>query len=281
VPENLSPWDQRVECMSLDEYAKKYEDFFVMTRRDGILELRLHTDGGPFQHTWKGHNAWNQAWIDVGRDPENEVIILTGTGDRWHSGSPEGFTPFPRWTTDSQMKTYSDVTKLLESMIFNIDVPTIGAINGPGTHAELVTLCDITLSTQDADFFDPHFLVRAVPGDGMALTLQHTLGIKRASYYAYTGNRIDGRTAKELGIVNEVLPREQLLPRAWELAEMIMQRPRHIRRLTHAVLSRPWKQALVNDLGFHVGHQFFGMMIDEDSSAEAVRRNIHRFADRP
>ena len=280
MPENLSPWDPRVECAPLDEYAKKYEDFFVMTRRDGILELRMHTDGGPFQHTWRGHNAWNQVWIDVGRDPENEVIILTGTGDRWHSGNPEGYVPFREWTSDSQVKMYYDMIKLLESMIFNIDVPTIGAINGPGTHAEMGTVCDITLATEDADFFDPHFLVGAPPGDGMALTLQHAIGTKRTSYYAYTGQQIDGRTAKELGIVSEVLPRERLLPRAWELAEMIMQRPRHTRRLTHTILSRPWKRALVDDLGFHAGHQLFSMMFDQESYASAVRQNLERFAAR-
>lgn len=54
----------------------------------------------------------------------------------------------------------------------------------------------------------------------MALTLQRTIGPKRVAYYAYTGNKIDGRTAVELGLAKRVLPREQLLPRAWEIGKL-------------------------------------------------------------
>jgi len=117
----------------------------------------------------------------------------------------------------------------------------------------------------------------ALPGDGMALTLQQTMGIKRASYYAYTGQNINGRLALELGIVNEVLPREELLPRAWELAEMMMERPRSVRHLTHAILSRPWKRALVNDLGFYLTHQMFDMAIDTEGPLARLMKMKARF----
>lgn len=112
----------------------------------------------------------------------------------------------------------------------------------------------------------------------MLLTLQNTIGIKRASYYAYTGRKIDGRTALELGIVNEILPREKLLSRAWELAEMMMERPRAARELTHSIISRPWKQALVNDQGFHLAHQMYHMSNDEDTGfLERLMKNRERF----
>lgn len=276
--ENLSPWDERIEPSQFEVYSEKYKDMMVMTRRNGIIEVRMHTNGGPFQHSWRAHGAWSQAWVDIGRDPENEVLIITGTGDKWHVGNPDVWkTAFREWTKDSQLKMYHDAMRLLENLIFCIDIPTIGAINGPGTHCEIGTLCDITLCTEDADFFDPHFLGGTPPGDGMALTLQQTMGIKRASYYAYTGQNINGRMALELGIVNEVLPRERLLPRAWEIAEMMMERARSVRHLTHAILSRPWKRALVNDLGFYLTHQMFDMAIDTESPLERLMRIKARF----
>ncbi|WP_253200178.1 hypothetical protein [Clostridium estertheticum] len=49
-----------------------------MTRRNGILEVRLHTQRGPFQFGWAGQTAYGNAWSDIGRDPENEVMIITG-----------------------------------------------------------------------------------------------------------------------------------------------------------------------------------------------------------
>ena len=279
MPENLSKWDERIESSQFELYSEKYKELMLMTRRNGIIEARLHTDGGPAQHSWKAHNAWGQAWMDIGRDPENEVLIITGTGDRWQTGNPDVWkAPFREWTNDSKLKMYHDAFSLLENLIFCIDIPTIGAINGPGTHCELATLCDITLCTEDADFFDPHFLVGVPPGDGMALTLQHTIGTKRAAYYAYTGQKIDGHLAMELGIVNEVLPRERLLPRAWEVAEMMMERPRSARRLTHSILSRPWKRALVEDQGFHLAHQMYDMAANNDEEAYAkLLKNAVRF----
>lgn len=281
MPEILSEWDERIEPSQFEVYSQKYKDFFIMTRRNGIIELRMHTDGGPFRHSWKAHNAWNQAWLEVGRDPENEVMILTGTGDWWHQGpvdiNKHNPVPFADWSIDSQIKMYYDIFKLLENLIFCVDIPTIGAINGPGTHCEMATLCDITLCTEDADFFEPHFMVGTPPGDGMALTLQRTIGIKRASYYAYTGQKIDGRMALQLGIVNEVLPRDKLLSRAWELAEMIMQQPRLARRMTHAILSQPWKRALVEDMGFHCAHQNFAIALDKEGSVARLIKNRQRF----
>lgn len=277
MPEDLSPWDGRLEGSRFAEYSETYKDFMKMTRKNGILEVRLHTDDGPAQHSWHAHNAWGEAWIDIGRDPENEVLIITGTGDRWQVGNPEVWkAKYRDWTPDSQIKMYHEAFRLIENLIFSIDIPTIGAINGPGTHCEIATLCDITLCTEDADFFDPHFLGGTPPGDGMALTLQQTMGFKRAAYYVYTGKNIDGKLAVELGIANECLPREDLLPRAWELAEMIMERSKGARRLTHSILGRPWKQALVNDMGFHLTHQMFDMANDREEPMDRIRKFAHR-----
>ncbi len=158
---------------------------------------------------------------------------------------------------------YADATKLLEAFIFNIDIPTIACINGSGLHTEFALLCDITLCAEHAELFDPHFKFNLVPGDGQGLTFQELMGLKRAAYFLYTSDTIDAQTAKELGLVNEVLPLDGLQPRAWEIAEKIMQKPRAIRRMTSAVLRRQWKQRLVQDLGFHIAHELLGMHLNK------------------
>ena len=78
------------------------------------------------------------------------------------------------------------------------------------------------------------------------------MGLKRSAWYLYTSDDITAEQAKEMGLVNEVLPLERLSARGWEVAEMIMQRPRNVRRLTASVLRRPWKQRLTRDPGFHI-----------------------------
>jgi enoyl-CoA hydratase/carnithine racemase len=171
-----------------EEYSEKYKDLFFMTRRDGILEVRMHTHGGPLQFDWMAQTAYGNVWSDVGRDPENEVMILTGTGDLWQIGNPEVWTTkFMDWPNSRKLDFYHESRRMIENMIYCIGIPTIGAINGTGSHWQL--------------------------------------GTKKAAYYAYTGMNINAQAALDLGLVSEVLPREKLLPRAWELAEMIMQAP--------------------------------------------------------
>lgn len=169
-------------------------------------------------------------------------MILTGTGDQWLNtgdvdlASDDGVV-FPADLPGgfAYEHTYYDAVKLLENMVFGIDIPTIAAINGPSlAHTEFALLCDITLAAETPTIMDPHFLTSVAPGDGLQLCLQELLGAKRAAYYLYTSAPIDARTALDLGLVNEVLPPADLVPRAWEIAEPIMRRPRATRRLTHA-----------------------------------------------
>jgi enoyl-CoA hydratase/carnithine racemase len=273
MPKELDEWHAGsggyVPRPSFDTYAEKYADYFVMQRRDGIIELRMHTGGGPAQFGFAAHNAWAQAWPEIGNDPDNEVLILTGTGEQWLAAGPapdeaaRTLMRQPRPKDFAYEHTYYDAVKLLENFVFGIDIPTIAAINGPSlAHTEFALLCDITLAAETATVVDPHLAAGVAPGDGQQLALQELIGTKRAAYHLYTGEPITARQALELGLVNEVLPADRLLPRAWEIARGIMQSPRAARRLTHAIVQRPWKRRLVHDLGFGVAHEMFGISAD-------------------
>jgi len=53
MPENLqSHWEGAIKPLNFAQYSEKYRDYFVMKRENGILEVRICTDGGPYQHTW-------------------------------------------------------------------------------------------------------------------------------------------------------------------------------------------------------------------------------------
>ncbi len=251
-----------------EDYREKYATYFKLERQNGILQVQMHTAGGPVMYGLPIHNAWSQLWLDIGNDPDNEVLIFSGTGDKWIAGFDPDFAAQSLHEMPADAfydQIYSDATKLLEAFIFNIDIPTIACINGSGLHTEFALLCDITLCAEHAELFDPHFKFNLVPGDGQGLTFQELMGLKRAAYFLYTSDKIDAQMAKEMGLVNEVLPLDRLLPRAWEIAEKIMQKPRAIRRLTSAVLRRQWKRRLVQDLGFHIAHELLGMHLKEVS----------------
>jgi enoyl-CoA hydratase/carnithine racemase len=237
-----------------EEYKEKYKNFIQMERIDGIILLKMHHKEGPVLWNEIMHNVLPQAWHDLGNDPENQIMILTSTDPYWIGVSD----PEAEFCFDYDIY-YADATKLLENLIFDVDIPTIAAVNGPGFHTEIALLCDITLCTEDAIFQDAHFTLGYVPGDGQLLTFQELIGTKRAAYAMYTGQQINAETAFSMGLVNEVVPRENLVDRALEIAKLILKQPRSTRCMTHHLLTRPWKRRLVNDFQGHIAQEGFAV----------------------
>lgn len=235
-----------------EDYREKYKDFIFMERQEGVILLKMHHEGGPVLWNEAMHNALPQAFHDVGNDLENQVMILTSTDPYWIGISD----PEARFRFDHDIY-YIDATKIVENLIFDVDIPTIAAVNGPGFHTELALLCDITICTEDAIFQDGHFMVGYVAGDGQFLTFQELLGAKRSAYALYTGQQINAQMASQWGLVNEVVPRERLVERARELGSMIMKQPRATRCMTHHVITRPWKRRIINDFQFHIAQEGF------------------------
>jgi enoyl-CoA hydratase/carnithine racemase len=124
-------------------------------------------------------------------------------------------------------------------------------------------LCDITLCSDTTKFFEGHLEVGLVPGDGQFLVFQKLLGLKRANWYMYTAESFDANQALEWGVVNEVVPKEKLIDRAWEMAEKMMKLDRVTRRVTAAVARRYWKRIFTDDFSHHVTSEMYAMMTSE------------------
>src|SRR5438552_2794094 len=203
-----------------DDYATKCQTV-RMERREGILQMTFHTGSGPLQWGLLPHGEFPQAFRDVGSDPENKVVIITGTGDTYSGPRAAGGTGM-RSTPAQWDRVYWEGKHLLMSLL-DIEVPMISAINGPAwRHSEIPLLCDIVLAADDVQFQDSaHFPNGMVPGDGMHIVYPLLLGWNRGRYFLLTGQVLDAPKALELGLVSELLPRPDLLPRAWALAEQI------------------------------------------------------------
>ncbi|MEV7085576.1 enoyl-CoA hydratase/isomerase family protein [Streptomyces sp. NPDC093085] len=250
-----------VDPPKFEEYSKLFKDFFRMERTaDGVLLVEAHTLGGPIQLSVQNHRALGQMLKTVGADPENELLILTGSGEEFMMRSdPDGFeleqADMEYWAYEY---AYKDGRINVSSLVNDLEIPTIGLMNGPGFHSEIVLMCDITLAADDATIFDLHYDIGSVPADGIHNAFQELLGVKRAAYALLTGEAITAQRALEWGMVNEVHPRDQLIKRAREVAAHIMSQPRTTRRLTTQIVRRPWKQRIVNDLDGGFGIQMFG-----------------------
>ena len=216
-----------------DEYKDKYEHI-RMERKDGILQFTFHTDGSVFRFGIVAKLELVHAFNDIGNDPENRVVIMTGTGDSFSLQPPRSWI---NTTPTGYDETYWIGKKLINNLL-DIEVPVIAAINGPAlNHPEIPLLSDIVLASDTATFWDDHFAKGIVPGDGVQLIFAMLIGLNRGRYLCWTGQELSAQEALQMGVVSEVLPMEKLLDRAWELAEQLNQRPLLALRYTRVVLN--------------------------------------------
>ena len=239
-----------VPTPKFEEYKELFKEHFIMERRDGIIELCMHTLGGDTQWSFELHRALWQAFQVVGADPENEVMILTTAGDTWIANMDD--SSFSKEEEDrpyySYEHMYYDGRRMLISLINDVEIPTIGVIPGPGAHTELALMCDLTICSDNTVLVDPHLDLGLVPGDGIHSAFIELMGTKRAAYALLTCEILTAQKCLDYGLVNEVVPKDKVRARGWELAKRIMGRKRTTRRMTVPVIRRPWKQRIADDL---------------------------------
>jgi enoyl-CoA hydratase/carnithine racemase len=229
-------------------YFERYPTIHFERDNQGVLLMRLHSNGGPVVYAAQNHSDWCSAFYEVGADRANKVVIITGTGGEFiHQFGWDKTTNSPSdWD-----EVYWEGKRLLRNLL-DIEVPVIGAVNGPATiHAELALLSDITLAADTAIFQDkPHIPFATVPGDGVHIVWQELLGINRGRYFLLTGQILSAQQALDLGVVNEVLPPAQLLPRAYALAHQLAALPPLTLRYSRVAITQRLKRLLDENLGY-------------------------------
>lgn len=221
-----------------------------LTRDDaGVLEVRLHSNDESLMWGARPHQELAELFAAIASDRENRCVIIHGTGDMFidftgavemaASGVPAGAWDRILWEGKRLITHYLD-----------IDVPVIAAVNGPArAHSEIALLADIVLASETASFEDgPHFPSGLVPGDSMQVIWPLLLGPNAGRYFLLTGQVIDARRACELGVVGEVLPSDDLLSRARELAAGLAARDKHLLRFTRHVLTHRLKKQILDEL---------------------------------
>jgi enoyl-CoA hydratase/carnithine racemase len=248
--------------LAFDDYRNRYKTI-RMRREDGILEVTLHTDGGPLRWGRLPHKELEEAFLEIGRDRENHVVILTGTGDEFSGPAPSveaNLASHRQSTRDWGVLGWE--SKNLLTNLLAIDAPMIAAINGPALrHAELPVMCDIVLASDTACFQDSaHFVGGLIPGDGMHVVFPLVMGYNRGRYFLLTGQVVTAQEAKEMGVVNEVLPQAELLPRAWEHARNIMKLPELNRRYTRTLITEVLRRQMNELLPYGLALEGLGLV---------------------
>ena len=154
-------------------------------------------------------------------DPEVRVAIFKGAGEKAFCAGADlsEFLTAPTPIIARQVRFTRDVWGLFLS----VPQPLIAALHGYvlGSGIEIALCCDIRIASEDTRFGLPEVGLGIIPAAGGTQTLPRIIGRAKALEMLLTNRWIDGREAYEVGLVNQLVPREKLFPKAEEMAKKI------------------------------------------------------------
>jgi enoyl-CoA hydratase len=173
----------------------------------------------------------------AGDDPGVDAVILTGSDPAFCAGvdlkEASGETP-PSVPPREPGRGPERATNGLYRFFPAIDKPVIGAINGVAVTGglEVALQCTFLVASERARFADTHARLGVMPGGGVTVLLAQSIGVRRAIELSLTGNFLGAEEALRAGLVNHVVPHQELLPFTRRLAaDVVSNDRRSVRRL--------------------------------------------------
>ncbi len=190
------------------------------------------------------------AFATVNADMSIMALIVTGADPAFSAGGnvkemAQKTGMFAGTPAEIEQK-YKQYVQRIPLAVRGVEAPTIAAVNGPaiGAGCDLALMCDMRVASEKARFGETFLNVGLIPGDGGAWFLPRVVGMAKACELTFTGDVIDGETAFKIGMVNYVVPHEQLLTKANELAARIAAKPPGALRMAKKLLYMGQKTAL-------------------------------------
>ncbi len=178
----------------------------------------------------------------INADLEVRVVIITGAGSAFSSGGNVKDMRDKKGMFDGTSLEirdgYRKGIQRIPLAIQALEVPIIAAVNGAaiGAGCDLTMMCDMRIASEKAVFAESFVKVGLIPGDGGAWFLPRVVGVSRANEMAFTGEPVNAQTALEWGMVSKVVPPDELMDAANELAKRIAVNPPAALRMTKKLL---------------------------------------------
>jgi enoyl-CoA hydratase/carnithine racemase len=208
-------------------------DFLIYEQQGPVVTLTMNK---PDQRNpLTGNTAVPEFLAAIDRiesDDSVRCVILTANGPSFSAGGDI------REMKRQAAPEVSEMNIRLPLALFNLEVPVIAAVNGHaiGAGLDLACMCDIRIASGRAKFAESFVKMGLVPGDSGAWLLPRIIGLSRASELAFTGDMIPAEQALAWNLVSRVVPHEQLMDSARELAARITANAAHGLRLTKRLI---------------------------------------------
>ena len=210
-----------------------------------------------------------EAITDVAADEEIKVLILTGSGKAFVAGSD--IKEFNKTTPFMAHNIHR-----LGEMVEKLPKPVIAAVNGfcLGGGCEIAMGCDIIIASEKAKFGQTEINIGIIPGGGGTQRLQRLIGPCRAKELIFTGDIIRADEADRIGLVNRVVPMDELMPAAKELAKKIAYKSAAALKLAKQAINYGMQAPLESGLKYE--YEMYALALSLEDKAEGVSAFIEK-----
>ncbi len=214
-----------------------YDELIYSVEHGNVAVITLNRPEAMNALTHKTHTELAQAIDQADKDETVRVIVLTGAGRGFcsgddvktiflggGSGSEEDRAAAYRGQTLSYLQG-GHMSGGAEALL-SINKPTIAAVNGAavGYGCDTALMCDMRVASENARFGEVFLRVGLIPDEGMMI-LPRLVGLAKAYEMILTTDIVDATEALRIGLVNKVVPHEELMPAAMEMADKIASKP--------------------------------------------------------
>ncbi len=192
------------------------DDILLIEIADGVATVTLNRPRQMNALSSALRRRFGEALAALGADDAVRAVVITGAGEKAFTAGVDLKELETAPLTADELGPDSEINRAFRAL----GKPTVAAVNGFAITGglEVAINCDILVASTNARFADTHARVGIVPGWGMSQLLPRLIGPVRARYMSYTGNFVDAATARDWGLVLEVLPPGELLPYCQKLA---------------------------------------------------------------
>lgn len=213
-------------------------------RRAGrILTIALNRPEQRNAVNARMHHELSRVFADAQRDPDSDVVVLTGNGSAFCAGGDIDWMQLSVDQPEEFEKTAREAKDIVYSQL-DLEKPLICKLNGhsTGLGASLALLCDIIIASDEAKIGDPHVSVGLVAGDGGALIWPQLIGYAKAKKYLLTGELMLAAEAERIGLVTDVVPRAELDAAVDAMAQRLVSGATKAIRWSKVTINLPLRQ---------------------------------------
>ena len=209
------------------------------------------------------------AIAEVEADDDIKVLILTGRGKAFASGVDiKEFSKTTPYHAHNLFRLGERVEKLPK--------PVIAAVNGfsLGGGNEIALGCDIIIASERAKFGQPELNIGIIPGGGATQRLPRMIGVCRAKELIFTSDIITAEEAFNLGMINRVVPEDQLMPTAKEIAKKIATKSPAALKLAKQAINYGMQTNLESGLKYE--YELYSLSLGLEDKVEGVNAFLEK-----